>query len=293
MNRDRERPEVGGDVTDYLIARLGAKLRRGERIVSLTAYDYFTALLAREADADFVLVGDSLGNVVQGASTTVPVTLEEVVYHTRIVCQHFPAQRVVIDMPFGTFKLDAAQTVANCAAAFKDSGCGAVKFEGATQSNLAAIATLTEAGVPVLGHIGLQPQRVHADGGYRLQGKTAAAAQQILDEALALERAGAFGVVLECVVPGVAAKVSAELAIPTIGIGSGPDCDGQIMVVHDLLGMLPGQAPAFAKRYADVYSLAAEAIAAYGREVRDGVYPAQADGTPVAPKLTGTYGSAG
>jgi 3-methyl-2-oxobutanoate hydroxymethyltransferase len=187
-------------VTEYLIARLAARQRRGERIASITAYDYFTALLAREADVDFVLVGDSLGNVVQGQSTTVPVTLDEVIYHARIVARHFPAERVVVDMPFGTFKLNAADTVQHCARAFKDSGCGAVRLEGAEASNLAAIETLTAAGVPVLGHLGLLPQRVHADGGYRYQGKTAAQADKLLADARALEAAGAFGVVLECVV---------------------------------------------------------------------------------------------
>jgi 3-methyl-2-oxobutanoate hydroxymethyltransferase len=255
-------------VTEYLVARLGSKMRRGERIASATAYDYFTALLTREADLDFVLVGDSLGNVVQGQSTTVPVTLEEMIYHTRIVCRHFPAERVIIDMPFGTFKLDAAETVQHCARAFKDSGCGAVKLEGAGASNLEAIAALTAAGVPVLGHLGLLPQRVHADGGYRYQGKNAEQADKLLADAKALEAAGAFGVVLECVVEDVAARITEELNIPTIGIGSGPHCDGQIAVIHDILGMLPGQAPAFAKKYVNLFAQAAEGMRQYAHAVR-------------------------
>ncbi|MDQ3023975.1 MAG: 3-methyl-2-oxobutanoate hydroxymethyltransferase [bacterium] len=255
-------------MTEYLIARLSARMRRGERIASITAYDYFTALLAREADMDFVLVGDSLGNVVQGQPTTVPVTLDEMVYHTRIVCRHFPAERVILDMPFGTFKLDAADTVQHCARAFKDSGCGAVKLEGAGSSNLDAIETLTNAGVPVLCHLGLLPQRVHADGGYRYQGKTPAQADKLLADAIALESAGALGVVLECVVEDVAARITDELAIPTIGIGSGPRCDGQIAVIHDILGMLPGQAPAFAKQFVNLFGISGEAMREYMQEVK-------------------------
>jgi 3-methyl-2-oxobutanoate hydroxymethyltransferase len=176
-------------------------------------------------------------------------------------------------MPFGTFKVDADQTVQNCMRAFKESGCGAVKFEGASTDNLIAVSVLTEAGVPVLGHIGLLPQRVHAEGGYRLQGKTPAQAKQVLSDAQALEKAGAFAVVLECVVPEVAQQVTRELSIPTIGIGCGPVTDGQIIVVHDILGMLPGEAPSFAKRYADLYTAAAGAVAAYADDVRAGSFP--------------------
>ncbi len=269
-------------MAELLVARLRQKMRRGEKIVSITAYDYFTALLARQAGVDFVLVGDSLANVIQGAETTVPVTLAQMIYHTRIVCAHFPAACVILDMPFGTFKINADDTVRHCLEAFKDSGCGGVKFEGATEDNLQAIASLTTAGVPVLGHIGLLPQMVHAEGGYRMQGKTPKQAERILREAQALERAGAFGVVLECVVPDVAAQITAELNIPTIGIGCGPGCDGQIIVMHDILGMLPGEAPAFVKRYADVYGIAAEAVERYSADVRSGVFPAAAQAAPEA-----------
>jgi 3-methyl-2-oxobutanoate hydroxymethyltransferase len=263
-------------VSEYLVPRLHAKLKAHQPIVSVTAYDYFTALLAQSADVDFVLVGDSLGNVVQGAATTIGVTLEQVIYHTRIVCRHFPSERVLIDMPFGTFKLDARETVANCVRAFKDSGCGGVKFEGATPDNLIAVRNLAEAGVPVLGHIGLLPQRVYSEGGYRMQGKSPKQAEQIHQDALALQRSGAIGVVLECVVPEVAAQITEELAIPTIGIGSGAACDGQIIVIHDILGMLPGQAPSFAKRYAELYATAVQAVAEYSADVREGRFPLEA-----------------
>jgi 3-methyl-2-oxobutanoate hydroxymethyltransferase len=182
-------------------------------------------------------------------------------------------------MPFGTFKLDASATVDNCAAAFKDSGCGAVKLEGAGASNLAAIETLSAAGVPVLAHLGLLPQRVHSDGGYRYQGKTPEQAQRLLEDAHALETAGAIGVVLECVEESVAARITEALSIPTIGIGSGPDCDGQIAVIHDILGLLPGPAPSFAKNYADLFAIGTQAMGQYAADVRG----AGGSDTPVAP----------
>jgi 3-methyl-2-oxobutanoate hydroxymethyltransferase len=263
-------------MADYLVSRLRRKQRAGERIVSITAYDYFTALLAREADVDFVLVGDSLGNVVQGAETTVGVTLKQMIYHARVVCKHFPAERVVIDMPFGTFKLDAQQTIENCVKAFKDSGCGAVKFEGATSDNLVATDALVEQGIPVLGHLGLLPQRVYGDGGYRMQGKTKSQAAQLKADAQALERAGAFAVVLECVVPEVAEEITDILGIPTIGIGSGNGTTGQIIVAHDILGMLPGEAPSFARQYVDLFSLARQAVEHYAADVRHGEFPPEA-----------------
>ena len=275
-------------MAEMLVARLRQRKRRGERIVSITAYDYFTAVLAREAGVDFVLVGDSLGNVVQGAATTVPVTLRQMVYHTRIVCAHFPPGLVVLDMPFGTFKLGAERTVRKCVRAFKSSGCGGVKLEGATQDNLEAIATLTALGVPVIGHVGLLPQMIHAEGGYRVQGKTPEQAQRILAEAKALERAGAVAVVLECVVPEVAARVTKELSVPTIGIGCGPATDGQIIVVHDILGMLPGDAPTFVKRYAHLREDALRAVKGYTDDVRAGRFPAGEQ--PVAAENPPIYG---
>ena len=258
---------------EFLLARLRKKLKKREPIVSITAYDYFTALVAREADVDFVLVGDSLGNVVQGGATTVRVTLDDVIYHTRIVCQHFPAERVVLDMPFGTFKLDADETVKNCARAFKEAGCGAVKFEGAGNENLFATRTLSEAGVPVMGHLGLLPQRVHSEGGFRLQGRTDTQAAELVREALALEEAGSFSVVLECVLPEVASSITEKLQIPTIGIGSGTDCDGQIIVMHDILGMLPDAPPSFVTRYAELYEVAVNATREYAADVRNGAFP--------------------
>jgi 3-methyl-2-oxobutanoate hydroxymethyltransferase len=256
-----------------LIARLREKRKAAQPIVSITAYDYFTALLALNADVDFVLVGDSLGNVVQGADTTIGVTLEQAIYHTQIVCRHFPAQRVLLDMPFGTFKLDARSTVQNCIRAFKDSGCGGVKFEGATADNLIAVRNLVEAGVPVLGHIGLLPQRVHSEGGFRMQGKTPQQAQQIEDDARQLQQAGAFAVVLESIPEDVAKMASTALDIPTIGIGAGPYCDGQVLVSSDMLGLFDRFVPSFVKQYANLAETVTAATRSYVDDVREGRYP--------------------
>lgn len=260
-------------MSDFIVARLRRKYRDGQPIYSITAYDYFTALLAAEVEMDFVLVGDSLTNVVQGHETTVPASLEEMIYHTRIVARHFPAQRVVIDMPFGSFKADTQETVRNCVRAFKESGCGAVKFEGATESNIEATRILTEMGVPVMAHLGLQPQRVNSDGGYRMQGKTDKSAKELLRQAKAMQDAGAFAVILECVVPEAAEMITRELKVPTIGIGCGNVTSGQIIVVHDILGMLPGKAPSFAKQYAQLFGRAVAAVEQYRDEVSSRDFP--------------------
>lgn len=260
-------------MADYLVSRLRQKYKHGEPIVSITAYDYFTALLAKKAEVDFVLVGDSLGNVIQGLDTTIPVTLEQVVYHTKIVCRHFPSERVAIDMPFGTFKLDAQETIQNCVSAFKDSGCGAVKLEGATTDNIIAISALSEQGIPVIGHLGLLPQRVHAEGGFRSQGKTKQQVEQLLADAKALEQSGACCIVLECVVPKVAQQITEAISIPTIGIGSGNQTSGQIIVVHDILGMLPGDTPSFVRQYANLFETASQAVSQYTAEVSSREFP--------------------
>ncbi|MCB1216603.1 3-methyl-2-oxobutanoate hydroxymethyltransferase [bacterium] len=260
-------------MSDFLVAHLRRKYRDGQPIHSITAYDYFTALLAAEAEMDFVLVGDSLANVIQGHGTTVPVSLDEMIYHTRIVARHFPARRVVIDMPFGSFKADTQETVRNCVRAFRESGCGAVKFEGANESNVEATRILTEMGVPVLAHLGLLPQQVNSEGGFRMQGKTEKAAKELLRQAKAMQEAGAFAVILECVVPEAAELITRELKIPTIGIGCGNVTSGQIIVVHDILGMLPGKAPSFAKQYADLFGTALAAVQQYRSEVGSREFP--------------------
>lgn len=287
-------------MADYLIGRLRARLKKGEPITSVTAYDYFTARLAAEAGMDFVLVGDSLGNVIHGAGTTVAVTLDEVIYHTRIVTRHFPAERVVLDIPLGPYLADHVSTVSECIRAFKASGAGAVKLEGAGPQQLLAIEALSSAGVPVMAHIGLQPQRVHVQGGFKRQGKTEEEVERLLREALAVENAGACAVVLELMDPEVARSISENLAIPTIGIGSGPHCDGQILIMHDLLGLLPGDAPGFARQYAKLFGPALSALQQYSTDVRDGSFASTAspggeeaaNGKPEKPSLVSKSGRA-
>lgn len=253
---------------DWLVARLRHKVKAGERIASITAYDYLTAVLAREAGADFVLVGDSLGNVIHGNPDTTQVSLDEVIYHTRIVARHFPRERVVADMPFGTFKVSAEETVRNCLRAFQESGAGGVKLEGGDISTLEAVRILTALGVPVIGHLGLLPQRVHAEGGFRQQGRTPEQAARLLAEGRALESAGAAALVLECVDERCARQITEELTIPTIGIGSGHSTDGQIIVVHDILGLLPSKPPSFVTPYAALYGQALRAVEMYCADVR-------------------------
>jgi len=269
---------------EFKIPELRRKKERGEPIVSLTAYDLFTAHLARDAGVDFVLVGDSMANVIQGHSTTVPVSLEDVVYHTRIVARALPDMLVIGDMPFGTFKVSADETVHNALTLFKETGCGAVKMEGADDSNLDAIARLKRIGIPVMGHLGLLPQRVHATGGYRIQGRTEKSRQRLLAEAQALQDAGAFAVVLECVESRCSEVITKALKVPTIGIGSGPHTDGQILVIHDALGMHAEYMPSFARRFANLYADGVEALREYTAAVRAGTFPGPGEYTMVPQK---------
>jgi len=246
---------------------------KGEKIVSLTAYDYFTAALLEAVRVDFILVGDSLANVVQGHDTTIPVTLEQVIYHTEIVVRKAPEMLVIADMPFGTFNVSAEETVKNCIRAFKETECGGVKLEGASPSTLEAVSRLSQMGVPVMGHIGLTPQSVHTEGGYHMYGKDDADRSRLMEDAKRLEQAGVFALVLECVVPDLAREITQGVRVPTIGIGSGPYTDGQILVVHDLLGMFPVGSPNFVTRYADFFELGKEALGRFVEDVRSGKYP--------------------
>ncbi|MCD6282437.1 3-methyl-2-oxobutanoate hydroxymethyltransferase [bacterium] len=271
-------------MAEFKIPQLRRKKERGEPIVSITAYDLFTAHLARDAGVDFVLVGDSMANVLQGHSTTVPVSLEDVIYHTRIVVRALPDMLVIGDMPFGTFKVSADETVHNALALFKETGCGAVKMEGADESNLDATARLKRIGVPVMGHLGLLPQRVHATGGYRIQGRSEKSRQRLLAEAQALQDAGAFAVVLECVESRCAEAITRALKVPTIGIGSGPHTDGQILVIHDALGMHAEYLPSFARRFANLYADGVEALREYTGAVRARTFPGPGEYTMVPQK---------
>lgn len=271
-------------MAEFKIPELRRKKERGEPIVSLTAYDLFTAHLAQDAGVDFVLVGDSMANVIQGHSTTVPVSMEEVIYHTRIVVRALPDMLVIGDMPFGTFKVCADETVHNALSLFKETGCGAVKLEGADESNLDAITRLKRIGVPVMGHLGLLPQRVHATGGYRIQGRTEKSRQRLLAEAHALQDAGAFAVVLECVESRCAEAITGALKVPTIGIGSGPHTDGQILVIHDALGMHAEYLPSFARRFANLYTEGLKGVREYADAVRARTFPGPGEYTMVPQK---------
>src|ERR1700687_1194627 len=247
-----------------------------QKITCLTAYDYPTARLLDEAGVDVLLVGDSLGMVVLGYENTLPVTIEEMLHHTKAVRRGAHHALVVADMPYGSYHTDTAESLRNAVRFVKEAGAAAVKVEGG-ERRLELIARLTEAEIPVMGHIGLTPQSVNALGGYRVQGKTVDSAEQLLREAGAVEAAGAFAVVLEAVPRELAAQITRELRIPTIGIGAGPDCDGQILVVHDMLGLTFNQTPKFALKYANVGEVISNAVRGYCDDVRGGAFPSDSE----------------
>ncbi len=247
-----------------------------EKITCLTAYDYPTARLLDEAGIDVILVGDSLGMVVLGHESTLPVTLEDMLHHTRAVRRGTRRALLVADMPFGSYHSDTAESLRNAVRFVKEAGAEAVKVEGG-ERRLELIARLTDAEIPVMGHVGLTPQSVNALGGYRVQGKTPDAAEQLIRDARAVEASGAFAVVLEAVPRELAARITRDLRIPTIGIGAGPDCDGQILVLHDILGLTFNQTPKFARQYANVGRVISSAVHAYCEDVRSGRFPSDAE----------------
>jgi 3-methyl-2-oxobutanoate hydroxymethyltransferase len=245
--------------------------RRGEPITMLTAYDFSFARIFDTSGIDVLLVGDSLGNVVQGQDTTLPVTLDEVVYHTRMVVRGAARALVVADMPFGSFQVSEEEAVRNAIRCIKDGGAHAVKLEGGT--NVAStLERIVRAEIPVMGHVGLTPQAVHRMGGHRVQGRTEASARRVLEDARAVQEAGAFAIVLEGMPEDLARQVTAELEIPTIGIGAGVHCDGQVLVMHDMLG-LSDWTPSFAKSYANLGAVAAQAARQYADEVTHRKFP--------------------
>ncbi|WP_027084918.1 3-methyl-2-oxobutanoate hydroxymethyltransferase [Cohnella panacarvi] len=266
------------------LPRLKAMKNQNKPIAMVTAYDYPSAMLAEEAGVDIILVGDSLGNVVLGYHTTVPVTLEDMIYHTRAVVRGAPGTMIVADMPFATYRLGPEATLRNAARLMQEGGAHAVKLEGGAE--LAdEIRILTQAGIPVLGHIGLTPQSVHQIGGYRVQGKTGEEAEKMLQDAKALEQAGAFGVVLELVTEELSAAVSRSLSIPTIGIGAGRGCDGQVLVFHDLLRYGSGiRDKRFVKSYANIGDTIRDAIADYVNDVKTKAFPEEKHGFPLEDK---------
>jgi 3-methyl-2-oxobutanoate hydroxymethyltransferase len=245
--------------------------RAGERFAMLTAYDYTTARILAAADIPVILVGDSMGNVMLGYGSTLPVTIEDIAHHARAVARGAGDQLLVGDMPFASYRAGADATMRN-AAHLLACGMHAVKLEGA---GFAAelTAMMVERGIPVMGHVGLTPQFMNAFGGFKVQGKGEAAAQRVRDDACALQDAGAFAVVLEGIPRDLARTITQELTIPTIGIGAGPDCDGQVLVVHDMLGLTQDPMPKFVRSYGDLGAQALAAARAFAQDVRDGAFP--------------------
>lgn len=246
--------------------------RQGTRIAMVTAYDAAGARLAEAAGMDIVLVGDSAAMVVLGHDSTIPVTMDEMLFMTRSVSRAVRHPLVVGDMPFGAYQVSDQDAVRNAIRFVKEAGADTVKLEGAGRM-LPRVRAIVESGIPVMGHIGLTPQSVTALGGYKAQGRTAVKAKRLVTDALALQEAGCYSIVLEAVPTPVAARITAALAIPTIGIGAGPACDGQVLVYHDLLGLTEGHTARFVKRYADLATVIREALAAFVTDVRSGAYP--------------------
>ena len=255
------------------IRRLLELKGQGRPIVAMTAYDVLFARLLESAEVDLILVGDSLGQVVLGYDSTIPVTLDEMIHHARAVKRGAPATLVVLDMPFMSYQTSVEDALRNAGRALKEASVEAVKLEGGHERTCDAIRALVASGIPVMGHIGLTPQSVHALGGYRVQGRGDADADRIRREAAALEEAGVFAMVLELVPAPLAREISASLTVPTVGIGAGAGCDGQVLVLYDALGLNPGFGPKFLKRFANLHEVALEGVRAFAHEVREGTYP--------------------
>jgi 3-methyl-2-oxobutanoate hydroxymethyltransferase len=251
---------------------LRASKERGERFVMLTAYDASSAALLDDLEVPVILVGDSLGMVVLGYDSTVPVTLEEMLHHTRAVSRGAPNAIVVGDLPFGTYQDGPSQALASATRMLKEAGANAVKLEGGGPM-VAVTEHLVRAGIPVMGHLGLTPQSVNQFGGFKVQGRGEAAADQLVEDAVALADAGAFAIVLECIPTELGRRVTEAVPVPTIGIGAGPHTDAQVLVWHDLLGLTTGRLPRFVKQYVDLRSEISGAIKSFQHEVADGAYP--------------------
>ncbi|MCS7045416.1 MAG: 3-methyl-2-oxobutanoate hydroxymethyltransferase [Gemmataceae bacterium] len=262
------RPPVGKESEPVTVPDFVAAKAQGRRLATLTAYDYTMARLLDAAGVDAILVGDSLGMVVQGHETALPVTLEEMIYHTRLVARGVQRALLISDLPFMSYQVSPQQALASAGRLVKEGGAHAVKVEGGLRC-VPAIEAIAAADIPVMGHIGLTPQSVRRLGGFRVQRDE----PKLIADAQAVEAAGAFAIVVECVPSATAEKITAAVKIPTIGIGAGPGCDGQILVSHDLLGLFDDFKPRFAKRYADLGREILKAVETYVREVRDGTFP--------------------
>ena len=271
--------------------RLVKMKNQAEKIVMVTAYDYPTARLVDEAGVDVVLVGDSLGMVVLGYDTTLPVTLEDMIHHAKAVVRGVKRALVAVDMPFLTYQTGPTDALRNAGRIVQETGAAAVKLEGGVDV-CPQVRALVSAGIPVIGHLGLTPQSIHVFGGYKLQGRDEEAAQRILSDAQALEHSDVCSIVLECIPEDLAAKITATVSVPTIGIGAGVRCDGQVLVLHDLLGIAGNVQPRFVKQYARVGNAIREAVEEYAREVRETKFPGPehsfAAEEPAAPSWTST-----
>ena len=245
----------------------------GEKIVMVTAYDALFARIVDEAGVDAILVGDSLGNVVAGLDSTLGVTLDQMIYHATAARRGCRRALLVVDLPFMTYQVSAEDGMRSAGRVMQETGAHAVKLEGGSPSRAETVRRVVEMGVPVMGHLGFTPQSVHALGGARVQGRDDAGERRLLDEAKRLEDAGAFAIVLELMPAAVARRVTESVSVPTIGIGAGAGCDGQVLVLHDMLGLNSGFAPKFLKRYAELGDAAREAIRTFAAETREGRYP--------------------
>ena len=255
------------------VPKLRKMKSRGERITMLTAYDATFARMFDQAEIDVLLVGDSLGMVIQGLDSTLPVTVDEVIYHCRAVARGSSGPLIVGDMPFMSYQVDTKDALINAGRFLAEGGAHAVKLEGGV-AVAPTIQRIVAAGIPVMAHVGLTPQHVHAMGGFRVQGKTEEQATRILEDAIAVQDAGAFAIVLEGIPSTLAARITETLQIPTIGIGAGVDCDGQVLVCYDLLGLTPDLKPKFVKRYAEFFEEGVAAARRYASEVQSGAFPA-------------------
>jgi 3-methyl-2-oxobutanoate hydroxymethyltransferase len=264
------------NVKRLTVPDLQQKKKEAKKITMLTAYDFPFAQIVDEAGVDIVLIGDSLGMVVQGLSTTLPVTMDEMIYHTRMVSRAVNRALVMGDMPFLSFQGGMESAVRNAGRFLKEGGASAVKIEGGAHM-LDTIHHLYRSGIPVMAHIGLTPQSVHKFGGYQVQGRTPAAAARLMEEAKMVEEAGAFGILLESVPVKLAKEITESVGVPTIGIGAGPHCDGQVVVLHDLVGLFDRFKPKYVRRYADIKSQVLKAVQEYKQDVEGGRFPGETE----------------
>ena len=274
MNARPQPPD--GSISKVTVPVLAKRFATGEKLVMVTAYDLMSARVAAAAGVDMILVGDSLGMVIQGLDNTLPVTIDEVLYHTKCVARARVAPLLIADMPYGAFHLGPRATVKAALRLVKEGGAEAVKLEGG-RKRLDAVRALLDAEIPVMGHLGLTPQSVHVMGGFKVQGRKPDAAAQLLEDASLLAEAGVFSIVLEGMPSDLAAEVTRQLPVPTIGIGAGAGCSGQVLVFHDLLGLLGNDQPTFVRRYLAGAELMTEAVRQFAEDVRGGRFPAETE----------------